>query len=297
MWYGNHERRATRAKFKPSSETATLVQPGIAFVPDSFGGYGAPSVTGDRHDQVSNKAPAWLGDLVAAIAHRFDGMSDWDRASRSGLWLKKEGSAGKYRFWGLPFAGASEADVVLKGISEARQARKAKWEKTLEQEAAMVAAFTQACEMAGVEALSGDGKERNFTFRTTIAGTQITGRVENIDSLVIGGGITSPKVFTEDELRGVVFRVEGVSSCECSLSDARNLIEGRKKAFEMVCDHFTAIPVEEPDHRQPLGDVPVLIDKDGDTVEATISFGGWLFDPMVTRHPTLRKLLEHCELR
>lgn len=92
-WMGTYSERTTPARFVPAVEPARLVTPALAFQPDSSGGSGVPSVTGDRHDQVAKKAPAWFRASIDALAGQKAGVS---------VLARKVGSAGKYRFWSTP---------------------------------------------------------------------------------------------------------------------------------------------------------------------------------------------------
>jgi len=81
----------------PADEVPCLVQPGLAFRPDSSGGYGELSPTGQRHDVLAREAPPWLAAVIEAAAE----------ASRP-LLLRRLGRAGKYRFWSTDARSASE---------------------------------------------------------------------------------------------------------------------------------------------------------------------------------------------
>ena len=116
-WMGNYGDRAP-ARFIPASEPARLVTPGMGFQPDSAGGYGVVSVTGDRHDQVSKDAPAWFGAAINALANAGAGVA---------VLARKVGSSGKYNFWSIP-AGVTTvaqweaATAVLVAEADARRA-------------------------------------------------------------------------------------------------------------------------------------------------------------------------------
>jgi len=99
---GNYPERG-RARFSPKTGPTELVAPKSAFQPDSSGGYGVPSVTGDRHDQVANEAPEWFRLVVSAIC---------ESESSQRLVARQIGAAGKYRFWTVP-AGISSAKELF----------------------------------------------------------------------------------------------------------------------------------------------------------------------------------------
>ena len=90
--FGNYSDRAP-ARFVPAAEQARLVTPSRAFQPDSGGGHGIPSVSGDRHDQVAKEAPAWFRASVEALAMAEAGVA---------VLAQKIGGAGNYRFWSAP---------------------------------------------------------------------------------------------------------------------------------------------------------------------------------------------------
>ena len=91
-WMGNYSERGA-SRFQLVSQPARLVCPADAFQPDSGGGGGVTSVTGDRHDVVSNTSPDWFREVVVSLS-----------AAKGSTMVAAEcvGKSGKYRFWDLP---------------------------------------------------------------------------------------------------------------------------------------------------------------------------------------------------
>ncbi|OLP04626.1 hypothetical protein BLL52_4292 [Rhodoferax antarcticus ANT.BR] len=108
-WMGNYE--SGKSRFVPCADGARLVTPALAFVPDSAGGCGMPSVTGDRHDQVAKEAPAWFKTSVQTLASMSAGQIILARIT---------GTAGKYRFWSSPVGVQSPADWETATAKEIR---------------------------------------------------------------------------------------------------------------------------------------------------------------------------------
>lgn len=117
-WMGNYTERSKPAAFRPLDEPARLVTPENGFAPSSTGGHGAPSVTGDRHDQPAREAPAWFAATIEALCAAGGGVEVAARCI---------GSAGKYRFWSVP-AGVrtpAEWEAATRQIQSARVDAKA----------------------------------------------------------------------------------------------------------------------------------------------------------------------------
>jgi hypothetical protein len=97
-WMGNYTASERRSRFTPSHEPSRLVSPSLAHSPDSYGGFGAPSVTGSRHDQVAESAAEWFRQGIEALAKGALGLMP----RKNWVYAQKKGSAGKYSFWAEP---------------------------------------------------------------------------------------------------------------------------------------------------------------------------------------------------
>jgi hypothetical protein len=143
MRAGNYE--GGRASFVPCNEPARLVVPCLAFVPDSYGGGGMPSVTGNRHDQVAKEAPAWFKASIEALALKDSGQN---------VLARMVGSAGKYRFWSVPEAVRSLDEweaATAKYLAACMDLHAAKAAEKAEKDAAWAASFVSAqAELASV---------------------------------------------------------------------------------------------------------------------------------------------------
>ena len=129
-WMGNYDDRAP-ARFVPASEPARLVRPALAFQPDSSGGYGVPSVTGSRHDQVAKEAPTWFGSAISALAEQKADVS---------VLARKVGSAGKYNFWAPPVGATSPASwEAMTAEAVAVQTARLSAERLAKEDAALTA--------------------------------------------------------------------------------------------------------------------------------------------------------------
>ena len=96
-WMGNYEH--SKSSFIPKDGETELVWPKSAFKADSFGGYGIPSVTGDKHDVVSKDAPPFFTAVITACHKGEIPVS-----------ARCIGSAGSYRFWTTPKGVKTVAD-------------------------------------------------------------------------------------------------------------------------------------------------------------------------------------------
>ena len=113
MWYGNHQDRERPAKFRPADDQdPKVVYPATAFQPDAAGGYGVPSLTGDRHDVLARDNPPWAAQVLESVI-----------AAGKPLRAIKIGSAGKYRFWRLAAPTAESALEEADKLAEEAAAR------------------------------------------------------------------------------------------------------------------------------------------------------------------------------
>jgi hypothetical protein len=146
---GNYSERGKPA-FRPGTDPARLVAPADAFAPDSGGGGGVTSVTGDRHDVVAQNAPRWFAATIAALA-----------ADKGGTRVAARciGRAGKYRFWDLP-----------EGVTTATQ-----WQ-----------AVTAELEAARFEATR---HEREASLRSTLRGHSLRAQQMGMEVVEVAGDV------------------------------------------------------------------------------------------------------------
>jgi len=116
MWFGNHERGSRKSKFIAATDkTPHPMVPGMAFHPDSSGGYSEPAVSNSRYDQVARSAPMWFSDGIDSTARSAYGNLPGVVVILAVL----AGTSGKYRFWTSP-PGVSSWQELLDASREAQ---------------------------------------------------------------------------------------------------------------------------------------------------------------------------------